>query len=97
MNANEEVVKNIVEPISFNVVSRSIASCHLAFALAKHLIEKDVIDLDDYMESHKATEDSLKAEALKIKSDGDEAEARIHTGHIEATFELHRTELAKLY
>lgn len=96
MNTNEEVVNNAIEPITFHIASHSVAGCHLVFALAKHLIERGVIDLDDYLESHKATEASLKIEALKIESDNVSTDNEVHIGHIEKVFEIHRNELLKL-
>ena len=96
MNTNEEVVNSAIEPITFHIASHSVAGCHLVFALAKHLIERGVIDLDDYLESHKATEVSLKMEALKIESDDVSTDNEVHIGHIEKVFEIHRNELLKL-
>ena len=96
MSTNEEIVNSAIEPITFHIASHNVASCHLTFALAKHLIEKGVINLEEYLESHKATEVSLKTEALKINSDSVDIDSKIHIGHIEKVFELHRNELEKL-
>lgn len=96
MSTNEEIVNSAIEPITFHIASHSVAGCHLVFALAKHLIEKGIINLDDYMESHNATEAALKLEALKIESDNVSTDNEIHIGHIEKVFEIHRNELLKL-
>ena len=96
MSTNEEIVNNAIEPITFHIASHSVAGCHLTFALAKHLIEKGVIDLDEYLESNKATETSLKIEALKIESDDAITDNKVHVSHIEKVFEIHRNELLKL-
>lgn len=96
MSTNEEIVNSAIEPITFHIASHSVAGCHLTFALAKHLIEKGVINLEEYLESHKATETSLKTEALKVESDGVSSDSEVHIDHIEKVFELHRNELSKL-
>lgn len=90
MNNSEEIMDNIVSPITANMSSLSMANVQLTFALAKHLIEKEVINLDEYIESHEATKEAL------IKDGGDTELAKTHIGHIKMVFDSHRDELEKL-
>lgn len=96
MNNKEEVKNDMVKPFTVNMSSLAMANAQLTFSLAKHLIEKKVISLDEYLESNKVTEEALKSDALLIKESGDEQLAELHIGYIEMVFESHRNELAKL-
>lgn len=97
MNTNDDILSNVVKPLSVNMSSLAMANAQLTFSLAKHLIEKEVISLDEYLESHKATEESLKNNALLFKNnDDDEDLAELHIDYIKMVFEAHRNELAKL-
>ncbi|MGP5546255.1 hypothetical protein [Psychrobacter alimentarius] len=96
MNTKEEIMSNIVQPLSASAGALSRANCHLTFALAKHLIEKGIIDLDEYLESHRATEEFLKKEILLTDVGDDKELAEMHVDYIEMMFESHRSELKKL-
>lgn len=90
MNTTEEIMDKIVSPITANMTSLSIANVQLTFALAKHLIEKEVINLDEYLESHEATKEAL------IKVGGDTEIEEVHISHIKRVFDAHRDELENL-
>lgn len=97
MNTKEDILNNIVSPLSVNMSTLAMANAQLTFSLAKHLIEKKVISLDEYLDSNKATEEALKSDALLIKdSGGNEELVELHIDYIEMVFEAHRNELAKL-
>lgn len=96
MSNNEELMKNIVQPLSVNSSALSRANCHLTFALVKHLIEKDVIDLDEYLESQRTTEEALKEETLLAMAGDDDENTKTYVEYIEMMFEFQRNQLAKL-
>lgn len=96
MSDNEELMKNTVEILSINSAALSRANCHLNFALTKHLIEKGVIDLDEYLESLSTIEEALKEETLLAMAGKDDENTKTYVEYIEMMFEFQRNQLAKL-
>lgn len=86
--------ESLANPLAENIISLDVANCCLISSVVKHLADKGVIDLDEYIASNEKIEKVFAAKAQNNKNVNNELGQR-DAQYISEIFDLHRSHLAK--
>jgi len=89
---DKDVAKSLAKPMAENIISLDVANCCLMSSVVKHLANKSLIDLEEYIASNKENEKMFSDRARNNKHVDDELGQR-DAQYINEIFDLHRSHL----
>lgn len=89
---DKDVAESLAKPMAENIISLDVANCCLISSVIKHLSDKGVIDLDEYIASNEQIEKMFAERARNNKHVDNELGQR-DAQYINEIFDLHRSHL----
>ncbi len=87
---DKDDAESLAKPMAENIISLDIANCCLISSIVKHLAEKGLIDLEEYIASNEKTEKMFADRARNNQYVDDELGQR-DAQYIHEIFDLHRS------
>ncbi|WP_201557067.1 hypothetical protein [Psychrobacter sp. 72-O-c] len=89
---DKDVAESLAKPMAENIISLDVANCCLMSSVVKHLADKGLIDLEEYIASNEENEKMFSDRARNNKHVDDELGQR-DAQYISEIFDLHRSHL----
>lgn len=91
---DKDVAESLAKPMAENIISLDVANCCLMSSVVKHLADKGLIDLKEYIASNEKVE-KIFSDRARNNKDVDEELGQRDAQYIHEIFDLHRNHLKK--
>lgn len=91
---DNDSAESLANPMAENIISLDVANCCLISSVVKHLADKGIIDLDEYLASNEKMEKMFAVRAQNNKHVDKELGQR-DAQYINEIFDLHRSHITK--